>query len=142
MTDLERLVARLETISNHPCHCDPCKHAGRLARDALMQIAPSGEKLMNMERESAEFLEAERNFRADEEKRLQGVIEYIGRGRCVMTQTRTNVPLKSDLIPALPFGEGLSPQWRSKLQRYQALRRKSKLEYIENPKIPGSYLIK
>lgn len=148
---LADLTTRLETISLNPCACNVCKHAARLAKEALMQVSPLSEKLLQTpERDSDEFRAIERQFRDEEFTRLSNALAYIKRGKCIMTpstkepilQTQTpplpttqTPPLST--VPTLPYDETSS----SKLENYRKFRARH-IEMKKNPRVPGSYWIK
>ena len=143
MSQLLDLETKLTVLSNNPCACKVCRDAARFAKHVLQDVSLSGSVLLGMQPDDPGFAAAEKQFHADEIERLQAAYDTIGRGRCQMIP-----PPKLDSqppIPELPDAEA----WHDKLEYYRKhsmkprlVHRRARIEPRNNPRLPGSYIIK
>jgi hypothetical protein len=141
---LEEVTGKLTVLATSPCHCNVCKHAAKLAHDALMHVSPLGDEVMRAANTiplTNEFRDLEERFRYEELHRLTEMLVYIGRGRCMMlTPTKvehTEAPAPPQ-IPSLPYDQGM----RDAAERYRKFTDRPNFDYPNKPRVPGSYWIK
>jgi len=154
MSELLDLETKLTILANNPCACIVCIEAARLAQHTLRDIAPSAKALLELTQGTPAFHVAEMAFRADELTRLQTAYNVIGRGRCLLAPAlepdrsepvAVQFAITSREIPALPDPE----LYRAQIERYRAqgmkprmTHRRSRLQHLKRPRVPGSYVIK
>lgn len=149
MNHLLDLETKLTIIANNPCVCMVCRHAAHLAKHALIEIAPSAAVLLELNRDTPEFRDAEQIFHKDEIARLQNAYDYVCRGRCELAPApvldTAPPPQATPEIPLLPDPE----QYRERIEHYhkhkmkpRIVHRRPRVEKLKNPRVPGSYWIK
>lgn len=136
---LNEAITKLEAVIASPCYCNVCKHSRVLAQRALSE-APGADALMSMDQHSPQFKVLEEKFRAAELQRLTGVLTYLARGRCTMTeQPVQGPPAPQSEIPDLPYRENSSEV----LERYRKHVMKRKMRAgPHSTRIPGTFIIK
>ena len=153
MNPLLDLETKLAILAGNPCSCAVCAAGARLARQALIDVSPSGRALLDTKQGTPEFAAAERTFLADELARMQEAYDTIGRGCCL----RAPPPRLDSSLPAPPPQYTVTPipdlpdpeLYRERVEFYRKHRmgprmahRRARIELRKNPRIPGSYVIK